>query len=227
MDIHKPKAAHSIREFLVEIGTIICGILIALGLEQSIEALHRNTEVRETREVLNTEMSENIARLVLSTQENRCLLPQLATYAAWARGGSKPPPFRYFMPLLRTSTWDTVKSGAVAHMPLKDRVSLAAHYDAINNHVQTYSQQLTFHWPLIAFAELASLGADQKVALLKVVAQEQLQAHRIIGTANYTIERTRADMKLPEATSRGLARTRAGVAWVCNPTAPDPFGNAR
>jgi hypothetical protein len=26
MDIHRPKAAHSIREFLVEIGTIICGI---------------------------------------------------------------------------------------------------------------------------------------------------------------------------------------------------------
>jgi hypothetical protein len=34
MDIHSPKAAHSIREFLIEIGTIICGILIALGLER-------------------------------------------------------------------------------------------------------------------------------------------------------------------------------------------------
>ena len=33
MEIHKPKAAHSVREFLIEIGTIVCGILIALGLE--------------------------------------------------------------------------------------------------------------------------------------------------------------------------------------------------
>ena len=29
MDIHKPKAAHSIREFLIEIGAIICGIIRA------------------------------------------------------------------------------------------------------------------------------------------------------------------------------------------------------
>ena len=40
MDIHKPKAAHSWREFAVEIGTIICGILIALSLEQGVEGLH-------------------------------------------------------------------------------------------------------------------------------------------------------------------------------------------
>lgn len=39
MEIHKPKAAHSWREFLVEIGTIVCGILIALGLEQVVETV--------------------------------------------------------------------------------------------------------------------------------------------------------------------------------------------
>ncbi len=40
MEIHKPKAVHRWREFLIEIGTITFGILIALGLEQGIEALH-------------------------------------------------------------------------------------------------------------------------------------------------------------------------------------------
>ena len=44
MDIHKPKAAHSWREFLIEIGTIICGILIALALEQAVESVHRSAE---------------------------------------------------------------------------------------------------------------------------------------------------------------------------------------
>ena len=37
MEIHRPKAAHSVREFLIEIGTIVCGILIALGLEQAFK----------------------------------------------------------------------------------------------------------------------------------------------------------------------------------------------
>jgi hypothetical protein len=50
MDIHKPKAAHSLREFAVEIGTIVCGILIALGLEQGIEAFHWAEKVRSAEE---------------------------------------------------------------------------------------------------------------------------------------------------------------------------------
>ena len=35
MDIHRPHAAHSWREFAIEIGTIVLGILIALGLART------------------------------------------------------------------------------------------------------------------------------------------------------------------------------------------------
>jgi hypothetical protein len=35
MHIHKPKPLHGIREFLSEIGVIVVGVLIALGLEQA------------------------------------------------------------------------------------------------------------------------------------------------------------------------------------------------
>jgi hypothetical protein len=57
MEIHKPKAAHSWREFLIEIGTIVCGILIALALEQSIEWLHWKLEVSDAREGLREEIA--------------------------------------------------------------------------------------------------------------------------------------------------------------------------
>lgn len=60
MDIHKPKPAHNWREFLVEIGTIICGILIALGLEQVIEGAHRQHLRQEAREAIRGELSENL-----------------------------------------------------------------------------------------------------------------------------------------------------------------------
>jgi hypothetical protein len=59
MDIHKPKAAHSVREFLVEIGTIICGILIALGLEQGIEWQHWRHKVEQTEAALKLELAED------------------------------------------------------------------------------------------------------------------------------------------------------------------------
>jgi hypothetical protein len=57
MDVHKPKAAHSVREFLIEIGTIICGILIALGLEQGIEALHWKHKIEAAEHSMRVELA--------------------------------------------------------------------------------------------------------------------------------------------------------------------------
>jgi hypothetical protein len=42
MDIHKPKPVHSWRELASEIGVVVVGILIAIGLEQAVEALHHS-----------------------------------------------------------------------------------------------------------------------------------------------------------------------------------------
>ncbi|WP_304171024.1 hypothetical protein [Phenylobacterium aquaticum] len=59
MDIHKPKPVHSWREFLSEIGVIVCGVLIALALEQTVEWAHWQREVRLGREHLREEISFN------------------------------------------------------------------------------------------------------------------------------------------------------------------------
>jgi len=78
MDIHKPKAAHSWREFLTEIGTIVCGILIALGLEQAVEAFHRHHLVEQAEDAMRTEIVDDdgpqaFARLAIAP----CLSQQL------------------------------------------------------------------------------------------------------------------------------------------------------
>lgn len=50
MDVHPPQhAIHSWREFFVHMGTICLGLLIAIGLEQSVEALHHRHQARELR----------------------------------------------------------------------------------------------------------------------------------------------------------------------------------
>ena len=59
MEIHKPKAAHSWREFLTEIGTITCGILIALGLEGVVERSHHRHAAREAKSNLVREVTDN------------------------------------------------------------------------------------------------------------------------------------------------------------------------
>lgn len=60
--IHKPKPLHSVREFLSEIGVIVVGVLIALGLEQSIESLHWRHRVEQTELLLRLEARENASQ---------------------------------------------------------------------------------------------------------------------------------------------------------------------
>ena len=60
LDVHPPHhAAHSWRDFLIHIATIAIGLLIAIGLEQSVEAIHQHREARQTRKALQREYEEN------------------------------------------------------------------------------------------------------------------------------------------------------------------------
>jgi hypothetical protein len=56
LDVHPAHhAANTWRDFLVHIATIVLGLLIAVGLEQTVEAIHHHRQVNETREALVTE----------------------------------------------------------------------------------------------------------------------------------------------------------------------------
>jgi hypothetical protein len=63
LDIHPPhEAARSWKDFFIHLGTITIGLLLAIGLEQSVEAWHHRQQVRETRVALQAEHRENIER---------------------------------------------------------------------------------------------------------------------------------------------------------------------
>jgi len=78
MDIHKPKAAHSVREFLIEIGTIVVGILIALSLEQGVELLRASHEASETDRSLQTEVRTDIDEAIQGVTANGCTRARVA-----------------------------------------------------------------------------------------------------------------------------------------------------
>jgi hypothetical protein len=48
MEIHKPKPVHSLKELLNEVGVIVISIVLALGAEQIVEAIHWHNAVGET-----------------------------------------------------------------------------------------------------------------------------------------------------------------------------------
>jgi hypothetical protein len=60
LDVHPAHhAASTWRDFLIHIATIVLGLLIAIGLEQSVEAIHRDHQVREARAMLREELDRN------------------------------------------------------------------------------------------------------------------------------------------------------------------------
>src|SRR5580698_1736696 len=59
LDIHPAHhAASTWRDFFIHIATICIGLLIAIGLEQTVEALHRQHERSQIRESLHSELLE-------------------------------------------------------------------------------------------------------------------------------------------------------------------------
>jgi hypothetical protein len=174
MDIHKPRAARSLREFAVEIGTIICGILIALGLEQAVEWAHRQNEVSEAREALHDEIATNGAIALFSIEEDRCLAKGLDGYARWAQGGPHAERFRTKFQDLRSSAWEEVRSGPVTHMPLKERLQLAAYYDDVRSQLTIIALERNPYSALAAISQKPQLSAADAERLLEVVAEARL-----------------------------------------------------
>jgi hypothetical protein len=61
LDVHPPHhAASTLRDFFIHIATIVIGLLIAIGLEQTVEHFHHRHQVADTREALEAEKKENI-----------------------------------------------------------------------------------------------------------------------------------------------------------------------
>lgn len=63
LDVHAPhEPINSWKGFVLHIATIVIGLLIAVGLEQTVEYFHHRHEVREARDALAAEHGENISR---------------------------------------------------------------------------------------------------------------------------------------------------------------------
>lgn len=88
MHVHLPKMPHSLREFLVEIGTITVGILIALGLEAVVGAWHDRELVDQARANLRQELSDNRSGLVETLESDRKAISGLTRLAGYSRGRS-------------------------------------------------------------------------------------------------------------------------------------------
>jgi hypothetical protein len=83
IDVHDAHhAASTWREFFIHIATIVLGLLIAVGLEQTVEYFHHWNEVTQTREALQAERRANHMSFFSQTEEFHRFVPILQTNLA-------------------------------------------------------------------------------------------------------------------------------------------------
>jgi hypothetical protein len=95
LDVHPShESIRTWRDFFIHIATIVVGLLIAIGLEQTVEYFHHNHQVAAVRDSLNVERRFNANRFGVLTDEFRRFVPKLETNLAvfaYLRGHPNAP----------------------------------------------------------------------------------------------------------------------------------------
>jgi len=130
LDVHPPhEAAHTWKDFFIHVGTICVGLIIAVGMEQTVEFFHHNHQRHQLEQDLRTEAESNrevIAR-DLKMQSLEPWFEQAIAEVAQSPQGSKlhlalpPAPclpgtigtaqYRYFAP--SEAVWTTAKESSL------------------------------------------------------------------------------------------------------------------
>jgi hypothetical protein len=137
LDVHSPyEAVHTWKDFFIHIATIAVGLLIAIGLEQTVEYFHHQHLLHQARENIREELTENLA--VLKDDRNalesnrRTLVRNIATLSAVKanpKQSHEPVLFPWQWNSPSQAAWQTAKdTGTLALMPYDQAQDLSMLY---------------------------------------------------------------------------------------------------
>src|SRR5947209_8569607 len=93
MDIHKPKPWRGGREFAKEVGTIVLGVLIALGAEAVVEKLHEQRISHESRDAIRAEINLDLANMKRRAAMDSCYARRFAELGDFVSKAEAREPF--------------------------------------------------------------------------------------------------------------------------------------
>ena len=211
MHVHLPKPLHGWRAFVGEVGIIVLGVLIALGAEQVVEALHWRAEMNGERQALYSEASENIGSVRWRQRLQPCIdarLGQLhAIFHAHALGRTielQRPVGRPVTSFMSNTAWQVaLSSQAVSHMSLDQKLAFARAFSSYENLDQALLREQDAwlklgvlddpsllsdgDWPALrqAYSEAATLNER-----IKLITQHVLSVGTLGDRSKETFERT-------------------------------------
>lgn len=200
MEVHPPEhGIHTWRDFLVHMGTITLGLLIALGLEGLVEQAHHRHLLHTAEDNLRDELKEN--RAVLATDQRSLAATQAhleqmvaALDAARAhRPGPPDPSLSWEWNGPQSAAWDTARnSGAITLMEYKQASGFALVYE---------QQRIVNEQAALYVRDLYSIGVTvQRNTALSSMGDASLAA--MAANTQHTL----ADLKLLQDYCRNLDR---------------------
>ncbi len=144
MEVHPPEhPIHTWRDFFIHIATIVVGLLIAIGLEQTVEALHHRHLVHEAEANLRDEIRSN--RTLLAGDEAQMagvekeISADLLLLSDFKAHRTDPGSLNFALSWngMQAAAWNSARdTGAIALMPADDAKGFSLVYmqqELVNN----------------------------------------------------------------------------------------------
>ena len=225
MRFHLPKPLHGWREFVGEVGIIVIGVLIALGAEQAIEAVHERNQVEQTRAALNAELAHNLAsfdyRLTLEPcarrrlNELQAIVDRQSHKTIAPREDPQPP----VTVNLEFAMWDAATGEARALIPLQAKLQYAKLY-GVFRHYETLRGRESDAWAQLGDVDFHSPLSAEDAKQAKLAIKHLRRLDGLIEPYASFIERSAAPLNIrpePDINAPAEDMMRINRASFCSP----------
>ena len=150
MDEQKPTPASKWRAFLLEFGTIVLGVSVALAAQQAMEWWNWRGQVAEARSIIATELTSNLVGAINRLNASACVerrLDQLAQIVDEAAQKGSLPPLGNINTTPRTvwpnGAWESVVASQTAtHFPRQQLADITNIYKLVERLQENNSPEL-------------------------------------------------------------------------------------
>ncbi len=207
LDVHPPhNSAHTWPDFFIHIATIVIGLLIAIGLEQSVELIHHRHQRHQLEQALEAESHRNLGllqqdiaimqRVINVTEQNKSSLEHARSSHAAVTFTDFDPASEWLFPT--NAVWATARdNGTLSLIPAEQARHLSRLDFSSSTTVETAHQAFDAEYRVLAFVHLHPTLAqltpsEQDAFLLALSNYEETAAHslRVMQRAETTLSRT-------------------------------------
>jgi hypothetical protein len=220
MRIRVPKPLHGWREFIGEVGIIVLGVIIAIGLGQLVEAMQWRSEVDSATAALGDDIARSNRAFAFRVAAHDCIAGRIATLNEIIERVARREP----VPLvgkvipdigngLPNNAWETSRAAQLLPHFNRDALRLYGAYFLQVGNVQAFMGREVEDWGVLRILEgnPARLGPIDVSGMRVAIEHASFENDLIADIAGEELATSRnLGIKAPQADPRRLAE-------VCNP----------